>query len=84
MQCTVIRMGREQYTTVEAAKRIGVSRQTLQAWCKGRFIDAPEPIEIGNMSVRLWTKADIQRAKRFKGTLRRGPVPRRTTRRRNV
>jgi len=68
-------MSKKQYTTVEAAKLIGVSRQTLQAWCKGRMIETPKLIEIGNLSVRLWSKADIQRAKRFKGTLRSGLEP---------
>jgi len=66
-------MARNKYTTPEAAKLIGVSRQTLQAWVKGRMIPPPELIEIGNVAVRLWSKADIQRAKRFKGTLRPGP-----------
>jgi len=68
-------MSRKECTTVEAAKLIGVSRQTLQMWCKRGLIDAPEPFEIGNMTVRLWRSADIQEAKRFKGTLRRGPEP---------
>lgn len=66
-------MDKNKYTTPEAAKLIGVSRQTLQAWIKGRFIETPELGKVANLSVRLWSKADIQRAKRFKGTLRRGP-----------
>jgi excisionase family DNA binding protein len=68
-------MSKNKYTTPEAAKLVGISRQTLQAWVKGRMIPSPELIEIGHVSVRLWSKADIQRAKRFKGTLRRGPEP---------
>ena len=68
-------MSRKEYTTREAAKLIGVSRQTLQAWCKNGFID-PYPLECnGRVYARLWSKAHIQRAKRFKGTLRRGPEP---------
>jgi DNA-binding transcriptional MerR regulator len=68
-------MAERKYTTPEAAKLIGVSRQTLQAWIKGRLIETPELSEVANLRVRLWNKADIQRAKRFKGTLRRGPEP---------
>jgi len=66
-------MSTNKYTTPEAAKLVGVSRQTLQAWVKGRMIPPPELIEIGHVSVRLWSTADIQRARRFKGTLRPGP-----------
>ena len=68
-------MSKNKYTTAEAAKLVGVSRQTLQAWVKGRMIETPKLIEIGNVAVRLWNKADVQRAKQFKGTLRRGPEP---------
>jgi hypothetical protein len=30
---------------------------------------------LANMSVRIWTEADVERAKKFKGTLKRGPKP---------
>ena len=66
-------MDKRKYTTPEAAKLIGVSRQTLQAWVKSRLIETPELTEVANLRVRLWGKADIQRAKRFKGSLRPGP-----------
>jgi excisionase family DNA binding protein len=63
------------YTTREAAKQIGVSRQTLQAWIAAGEIDAPKPIGVGNATLRLWTKADIENAQRFKGALKPGPKP---------
>jgi DNA-binding transcriptional MerR regulator len=69
---------KNKYTTPEAAKLIGVSRQTLQAWIKGRFIETPELAKVANLSVRLWSQADIRRAKRFKGTLRHGPGAKKT------
>jgi excisionase family DNA binding protein len=65
------------YTTPEAAKQVGVSRQTLQAWIAADAIDAPELIKVGRISARLWTKADIERARKFKGTLKPGRVPKR-------
>jgi excisionase family DNA binding protein len=66
-------MGTKTYSTGEAAKQIGVSRQTLQAWlAAGRFA-APKAIEVGGMSVRMWTAADVERARKFKGTLKPGP-----------
>jgi excisionase family DNA binding protein len=61
------------YTTGEAASEIGVSRQTLQSWIAGGKVPVPKAIEVGNVTVRLWTKADIERAKKFKGTLKPGP-----------
>ena len=73
-------MAAKTFTTVEVARRVGVSRQTLQTWIARRVIPAPKPIALGRVRVRLWTKADIERTKRFKGTLRRGPKTRRKKR----
>lgn len=69
-------MSAKTYTTAQAAKLIGVSRQTLQAWIAAGDIKAPELIGVGNATLRLWTAKDVERAKKFKGTLRRGPKPR--------
>ena len=66
-------MGTKTYTTGEAAATIGISRQTLQAWIAGGKIPAPKPTEVGHMTVRLWTQADIENARKFKGTLKPGP-----------
>jgi len=66
-------MGTKTYTTAEAAERIGVSRQALYLWIDAGKIEAPKPIELGKRSMRLWTKADIEKARKFKGTLRSGP-----------
>jgi hypothetical protein len=30
---------------------------------------------LANMNVRIWTAADVERAKKFKGSLKRGPKP---------
>jgi excisionase family DNA binding protein len=54
------------YSTGEAAKQLGVSRQTLQTWLSVGKIEGPKPIEVGGMTVRLWTAADISRARKFK------------------
>lgn len=59
-------------STVEAAKRIGVSRQTLQAWLSRGQVSAPE-ITVGGSLVRLWGARELRRALRFKGSLKRGP-----------
>ncbi len=66
-------MPKRTYTTVEVAKSIGVSRQTLQAWIASRGIKAPKLVILANMRVRIWTDADVAKARMFKGTLKRGP-----------
>jgi excisionase family DNA binding protein len=65
------------FTTAQAAKRIGVSRQTLYSWIDAGLIHAPELIRAGRASLRLWTQADIDLAAKAKGKLRRGPKPKR-------
>jgi excisionase family DNA binding protein len=66
-------MSGKTYTTTEAAAKIGISRQTLHAWIEGGKVIAPKPLAIGKNSIRLWTKADIDDARKFKGTLKPGP-----------
>jgi DNA-binding transcriptional MerR regulator len=61
------------YSTSDAAKKIGVSRQTLQAWIETESIPMPQLQKIGRVNIRLWTSGDIVRARKFKGTLKRGP-----------
>lgn len=68
-------MGRS-YTTSEAAEHIGVSRQTLYSWIEDGHIDAPKPLKIGGGTIRLWSMAEIQKARKFKDTLKPGPRPR--------
>ena len=63
------------YTTAEAAAQIGVSRQTLFTWILKGQITAPEPVKMGQRSIRFWTKADIEKAQKFRGTLKHGPRP---------
>lgn len=61
------------FTTKQAAKKIGVSRQTLYSWIDAGVISAPELIRAGLASMRLWTQADINTAAKAKGKLKRGP-----------
>ncbi|MGA8873442.1 MAG: helix-turn-helix domain-containing protein [Candidatus Acidiferrales bacterium] len=61
------------YSTGDAAKKIGVSRQTLQEWISSNRLPLPKLQKVGRVSIRLWSEADIERARKFKGTLQRGP-----------
>jgi excisionase family DNA binding protein len=66
-------MAAKTYTTREAAKALGVSPQTLYTWIGRRQIDAPTPLSLGRSTMRIWTAADIERARKLKGTLKPGP-----------
>jgi predicted DNA-binding transcriptional regulator AlpA len=61
-------------STEAAAKKIGVSRQTLHSWIEAGNIVAPMSVDLGKKrSILLWTESEIESAQRFKGTLKRGP-----------
>ena len=51
------------YTTAQAAKLVGVSRQTLQTWIASDRVGAV-PTIIGG--VRLWTDSDLALLRRVK------------------
>lgn len=66
-------MKSEHFTTTMAAKLIGISRSCLYLWMEMGLVDAPDPIAPG---VRLWTRGDIAKAKKIKGTVKIGrPSP---------
>jgi excisionase family DNA binding protein len=71
-----VKLKSKHFTTAEAAAKIGVSRQTLYSWIAARTIAAPTPIALGKGSIRLWTKTDIEEARKFKGKLKPGPQKR--------
>jgi excisionase family DNA binding protein len=65
-------MAKKTYTSAEAAVQIGVSRQTLYSWIEEGRVLAPKPLQLGRASIRLWARADIDRVRKFRGTLKRG------------
>jgi excisionase family DNA binding protein len=70
-------MEERNYTTGEVAEKIGVSHQTLRDWIDDGKIPAPKLIKVGKSSIRVWAKTDIENARKFKGTSKRGPKPKR-------
>jgi excisionase family DNA binding protein len=60
-------MGPTSYTTTEVARKLGVSRATLQQWIKdGRLRPPRIHVRVGKPPVRMWTKADIGRLQSVK------------------
>jgi excisionase family DNA binding protein len=62
-------------STVEVAHKVGVPRATLQYWIKEGKIAAPKTRLRKGVAVRLWAAAEIEKARKLKGTLKRGPEP---------
>jgi DNA-binding transcriptional MerR regulator len=62
-------------STVEVSKEIGVPRATLQYWIKMGKLSAPRTKLRDGVAVRLWTAADVEKARKLKGKLKRGPEP---------
>jgi len=68
-------MSSQLLSTVEVADEVGVPRATLQYWIKEGKIAAPRTRLRNGVAVRLWTAADVEKARKLRGTLRRGPEP---------
>ena len=54
------------YSTVQVAKQLGVTSDTLHRWIRERRIDAPPIQSLGRMKVRLWSQKQIEKAKQYK------------------
>lgn len=54
------------YTTKQAAKSVGVGYQTLLRWLYAKEIAEPDRMKYGRQNLRLWTKQDIAKLRRFK------------------
>jgi len=59
-------MAPKHYTTEQAAKAVGITRATLQAWIKARKITPPPPTLEGAMAKRLWSASDLGRLREAK------------------
>ena len=69
-------MGSKLLSTVEVADAIDVPRATLQYWIKKGKIGAPRTKLRNGVAVRLWTASEVEKARKLKGSLKRGPEPR--------
>jgi len=70
-----------QFSTREAAGKLGVTILTLQRHIAAESIEAPPLVSVGGVKVRLWSARDIARAKKVlsatkPGRKRREPHPR--------
>ncbi len=51
-------------STRDAAKALGISLVTLQRYIAAKKITAPKLQQVGGVTVRLWSRSDIERVRR--------------------
>ncbi len=60
-------------TTVQVAKKLGISLRSLMRWIAEGKIKAPRLRRVWNISVRIWSEDDIRRLQKYhKAHLREG------------
>jgi excisionase family DNA binding protein len=52
------------YSTTEVAKMLGLHQPNLQRAIRQRRITAPPIVKVGRMRIRLWSKTDVEVARR--------------------
>jgi hypothetical protein len=62
----------QQYSTREAASKLGVTILTLQRHVAAKTVDAPPVKKVGGVSMRLWTARDIAKARKVLKATRPG------------
>jgi excisionase family DNA binding protein len=63
------------FSTREAAEKLGVTLKTLQRHVSAGTIPAPAIVKVGGVSVRLWTKRDIEKARKILAATKPGRKP---------
>jgi excisionase family DNA binding protein len=54
------------YSTIEVAKLLDVTSDTLHRWIREKRILAPEAQLLGPFRVRLWTAEDMEKVRDYK------------------
>lgn len=63
------------YSTRQAAKLVCVHWVTLRRWLAEGKIRPSIAVPMGGLTLWRWTRTDVEKARRFKATQRRGPKP---------
>jgi len=53
-------------STLQVAKLLGITTDTLHRWIRERRIEAPPLQSLGGMKVRLWSRDLVENAKKYK------------------
>jgi excisionase family DNA binding protein len=53
-------------STLEVARKVGISRVTLERWLASKKVPAPKTIRFGKNEFRDWTDQDVERVRKYK------------------
>lgn len=53
------------YTTVQAAKKLGIARDTIYRWMRDKKIRGPEITREGRFVSPLWADEDLKRIRKY-------------------
>ena len=67
------------FSTQQAAKLIGIHWVTLRRWLADGKVRPSIAVPMDGRTLWRWTKADVERARRFKATQKPGPKPKKKT-----
>jgi hypothetical protein len=54
-----------QYSTREAAKKLGLHYTTFHKYLRGKKVPLPELTRVGGVRVRLWSESDIEHVRKL-------------------
>ena len=64
-------MSLRRYSTTEVAEMLGVNQANLQRLIRHKRIPFPPLVQVGRLKIRLWTKAQVERARKVLDQRRR-------------
>jgi len=53
-------------STQDVARKVGISRITLERWLSGGKLKAPKMIQFGKSKFRDWKASDVERVREYK------------------
>jgi DNA-binding transcriptional MerR regulator len=54
------------YSTAQAARKVGIGRQTLHRWIREGNVSPPRKRKVAGVTVRIWREDDIKRLRKYK------------------
>ncbi len=69
----------ETFSTRQAAKMLGIGASTLSRYITAGKIPAPKAVQVGGMSVHLWTKREVERVRKLLPDIEDGRTTRHQT-----
>jgi excisionase family DNA binding protein len=54
------------YSTVQVARVLGISSDTIHRWIREGMVTAPETQALGGVKVRLWNENQVEQVRKYK------------------